>query len=200
MIRATSSRRGAIAVATLLLAGCATSDPMNSWFDSDTALTCASLREPLVVARSVNRVSVAGRDYAYLGPIDINRMGRHDYYLWIGMASTVDWAVLDETRPQAATLVLVVDGVPMDFPLAPWHPGLDALPYPLKAPVYDTFVARASLDQLERIAAANSVTVQFALDDGRGSSYELWSGRWLDWTQFTARMANPQPVRQARRE
>jgi len=200
MMRMTLAKLGGIAVAMFLVAGCATRDPMNSWFDPETALTYSALHEPLVVARSVNRVTVAGRDYAYLGPIDINRMGRRDYYLWIGMASTVDRAVLDEVGPQAASLVLVVDGVPMDFALAPWSPGLDALPYPVTTPVYDAFVARASLDQLERIAAANSVTVQFALDDGKAASYQLWNGQWLDWMRFTVRAADPQPVRQARRE
>ena len=194
------AKLGGLALLAFFASACATREPINSWFDPDTALTYAALHEPLVVARPVDRLTVAGRDYAYLGPIDINRMGRRDYYLWIGMASTVDRALLDEARPQAATLVLVVDGVPMDFPLAPWHPGLEALPYPTTTPVYATFVARASLDQLERIAAATSVMVQFALDDGKASGYELWSGQWLDWTRFTARVADPQSIRQARRE
>jgi len=196
----TFEKPAGLVVALLLTTGCVTSDPMTSWFDPETALNYAAMHEPLVVARSVNRVTVAGRDYAYLGPIDINRMGRRDYYLWIGMASTVDRALLDEDRPQAATLVIEVDGVPMDFPLAPWNPGLDALPYPASTPVYETFVARASLDQIDRIASAASVKVLFALDDGTASSYELWSGQWLDWTRFTARAADPQAIRQARRE
>lgn len=189
-----------LAVVILMVTGCAAREPLNSWFDTDSALTYSALHEPLVLARPVNRVTVAGRDYAYLGPIDINRMGRRDYYLWIGMASTVDRALLDEARPQAANLVLIVDGVPMDFPLAPWNSGLEALPYPVTTPVYEAFVARASLDQIKRIAAAESVGVQFALDDGHASTYDLWSGNWLDWSSFTDRVEDPRPVRQARRE
>lgn len=189
-----------LAAVILLVTGCASREPLNSWFDTDTALTYAAMHEPLVVARPVNRVTVAGRDYAYLGPIDINRMGRRDHYLWIGMASTVDRALLDEAQPQAVNLVLIVDDVPMDFPLRPWNPGLEALPYPVSTPVYESFVARASLDQIDRIAAAESVSVQFALHDGRAASYDLWSGSWIDWSGFIERAEDQQPVRQARRE
>jgi hypothetical protein len=46
--------------------------------------------------------------------------------------------------------------------------------------------ARVTLDQLERIATAESIEVQIVADDGAMAGYELWDGTWADWEAFIA--------------
>ena len=175
-----------VALAGWLLFGCAANEPVNSWFDEQSALTFVALNEPVVVARAVTRVSVAGRDYAYLGPLEMNQMGRRNRYLWLGMASTVDRALVGQQRPKAAQLFLTVDGLPMVFELTPWESADSALPYPVTSPVYQSYVTRASLDQIDRVAAAQDVSVRLVMEDGFAAGYQLWDGQWLNWSLFAA--------------
>ncbi|MDJ0926940.1 MAG: hypothetical protein QNJ73_04735 [Gammaproteobacteria bacterium] len=185
-MKSLSAKYAGLAVAALLQAGCGTTDSVNSWFDEDSALTFVALNEPVVVARAVTRVSVAGRDYIYVGPLEMNQMGRRNRYLWLGMASTVDRALAGQDRPQATQLVLTVDGLPMVFTLSRWESDGGTLPYPVTAPVYQSYVTRASLDQINRIASARSVTVQLVTEDSRTVSYQPWHGEWMGWSDFVA--------------
>ena len=175
-----------LAVTVSLVMGCSTREPLNSWFDEDSALTFVALQEPVVAARPVIRVSVSGRDYAYLGPLEMNQMGRRNRYLWLGMASTVDRAFAGKARPLATQLVLDVDGLLMDFALQPWSSDSGELPYPVSTPVYQSFVTRVSMDQIDRIAAAESVSVRLVMEDGTAAGYRLWAGGWTTWSAFVA--------------
>ena len=185
-------------VVLILTAGCATREPFNSRLDAATGLTVVALHEPVTVARAADRLTVAGRDYAYLGPVEINRMGQREHYLWLGMASTVDRALVGETPPRATELILIVDGVPMRFPLSTWSPQLDTPPYAMIAPVYDSLAGRASLDQINRIAAAESLEVHIVMDVGKSAAYRWWDGSWLEWETLAAQAEHRPEVREAR--
>lgn len=173
-------------VAVTLLGACSGHEPLTTRLDEMTGVTVVSMDTPIVLARPT-RLAIAARDYAYLGPIEINRNGDREHYLWLGLASTIDRALVSDPPAQATTLALLVDGLPMNLPLTPWDEELEEQPYGGNSPVYASLSARASLDQIARIAKAESVTVHINTDAGDSFNYRLWEGEWPTWAPFSAR-------------
>jgi len=163
--------------------GCTSSEPLQSRLDESTGLTIVTIDTPVVLARPT-RLAVAARDYAYLGPVEINRMGDRTHYLWIGLASTLDRARVSAQPPQVTTLVLIVDGSPMTLPLANWDIDLEVPPYTGNTPINDSLAARATVDQIERIARADTVVVYLITKSGTSLAYRVWDGDWLRWSAF----------------
>lgn len=170
-------------VVVSLLAGCASVPETRSRLDS-SGLTVVALADAIVLAHPVRTLAAAARDYAYIGPVEINRMGQRHYLLWIGLASTIDRELVGANPPEATALVIIVDGEPMELSLAEWDMSLDLPPYDATAPVYDVLAARASLDQIGRIAAADSVELHVVQGNDVTAQYVTWHGTWASWSAF----------------
>jgi len=174
-----------LGAALLALVGCASRAPLRSQLD-EAGRTWLSAETPVALSRPAPRFSRAARDYLYLAPIEVNNGGTRSHYLWVGFGTTVDrrwpWAV----PPEAQTLLLVLDGTPLTLPLADWDAQIGAALYRPPAPTYAVRRASVSLDELARIAAATSVEAQVVTRDGAADAYQLWSGRWSDWSAFVA--------------
>lgn len=167
-----------------------TAVPLESRLDLNSGVTVQTLETPIVLARPIPRLATSARDYAYLGPVEINRMGTREYFLWIGMGSTLDRSFVGEPRPTATTLHLMLDGEPMPLPLSAWHQDIDTPPYAVGTPVHEHLHTRVSLDQLRRIARAGSIDVHIAAADMTTDRYRLWDGRWGEFAKFTYEVAN----------
>ncbi len=176
-------RNTVAAFAVFAMFACTTQTPVTSRLDS-RGLTVVALDDAIVLARPVRRLTVAARDYAYIGPVEINRMGQRDHYLWLGLASTVDRAFADVSPADAELLAILVDGQPMILPLTKWSADLDRPPYATVVPVYATLSARASLDQIQRIADATSIEVHIISNSGVAARYRMWQGAWSSWSLF----------------
>ena len=172
-------------IAGTMLSGCADNTLRTSRLDSN-GLTIVTLNDPIVLALPANQLAAAARDYAYLGPVEINRAGARSYLLWVGLASTVDRKLVDVSPADTRLLALLVDGQPVTLPLVDWMPGLDSPPYETAAPLYSTFAAHASLDQIRRIADAESVEVHFVSESGANRRYRKWQGDWSSWSLLAA--------------
>ena len=166
-----------------LLSACASEPPVVSRLDS-SGLTVITLDDALVLSRPAHGIAAVVQDYAYIGPVRVNHMGNIDNYLWIGLASTVDRAFINAQLTRTTTLALLIDGQPMLLELDEWSALLDASPYATAAPVYATYGVRASLDQIERIAAAAIVEALFVTERGEIERYRAWQGDWATWTLF----------------
>lgn len=176
------STSGLIIVATLL-AGCAASERAKSRLDS-SGLTVVTHSDAVLLARPVRTLASGARDYATIGPVEINRMGRLEHYLWIALASTIDRDLAGLEPPTPSTVLLIVDGDAMVLPVSRWPHDLDVAPYVTHAPVYATLAAPASLDQIHRIAGADSVELQLILPSQQSAVYRAWEGSWQAWTRF----------------
>ena len=177
----TSSLRCAL-LATLLVA-CTTEPPKTSRLDS-SGLTVVTLPDSIVLARPVRTLAAGARDYAYVGPVEINRMGKREYYFWIGLASTVDRDLVGLDPDDAIALALIVDGEPMILSLSEWDTRLDTPPYIPTAPVYAVLAAQTSLDQIQHVAAAESVELHVIAASDSVAHYRPWHGSWATWTAF----------------
>lgn len=189
-MRNSMKQRAVLMIIVCALTGCASSKSVQSRLDS-SGLTVVTLDEVIVLARPTRHLATVARDYVYLGPVEINRMGTLEHYVWVGMASTVDRALAVEPEPEAATLALLVDGVPMALSLLPWDKELDEPPYESSVPIYESFGARASLDQIKRIAQAESVEVHIITATGASVDYQKWQGQWSVWSGIRAPAEDP---------
>lgn len=176
---------------SLVSLGCATAPPaLESTLDSKGR---TEVRGTAIVtlAQTQPRFSEAARDYLYLAPVESNEQGTRRYYLWLGLASTVDRAWLWAEQREAATLVLVFDGLPVALPLSAWDtpPEVET-----PAPVHAVRRAQVTLDELERMTTASSIEVQITMSDGARAPFSIWRGDWTDWLPF---VAGVDPVRRA---
>jgi len=171
------------AICVVLLTGCATQSSSVSRLDS-SGLTVVTLTDAIVLARPVRTLAAGARDYAYVGPIEINRMGDRQHFLWIALASTVDRELAGLDPQHAVELVLVVDESPMVLPLVEWDTTLDHPPYNSTTPIYATLAAHTSLDQIRRIASASAVELHLVVAAGNTARYQSWQGEWTAFSEF----------------
>lgn len=177
---------GSIRIALLLIvtmSSCARTPLEHSRLDS-SGVTVVTHGKSLVLAHSLPTVAAGVRDYVYIGPVEINNMGNREYYLWVSLASTIDREFLGLSPTDASELILLVDDEPMQFPVARWRTELDTPPYFSSTPVYATLEAKTTLDQIHRIAAADSVELHLIADAKTESLYRHWNGDWAQWQKF----------------
>ena len=172
---------------TALFIGCASDPPLlDSSLDGATGWTLVTTEDPIVLARGTPRIAHSARDYVYLGPVEVNRMGLREHYLWVAMVSTVDRAPIGETPITPQSLTVLADDTPMELTLTPWGEELPTPAYETAAPPYAVMRARVSLHQVERIAQAGSVAVFLTGEDDYPLRYRVWQGRWPQWGRFAA--------------
>jgi hypothetical protein len=175
---------------SLLSFGCATSPPLESEIDSKGRTEVRSTAV-VTLARAQPRFSEAARDYLYLAPVERNEQGTRRYYLWLGLATTVDRPWVFAEPKEAETLVLVIDGLPVALPLSSWDAPPDVV---TPAPIYAVRRAQVTLDELERLTSAASIEVRVTMTDGAPAPFSIWRGEWTDWLPF---VAGVDPVRSA---
>jgi len=160
-----------------LLSGCAaTGVPFEEILDPGTGVTITRSGRPVVLYRESAGRAAYARDFVYLGPLGVNRMGDHHYYLWLGIWSTLSTGVPGEERDGFESVTLFADGEPMQLPLAGWT--ADSIG--ASRDVYQKPVASAAdayyevtLDQLRFIAGARSL--RLLASGPTAPTYELWS-------------------------
>jgi hypothetical protein len=138
----------------------------------------------MVFARIEAQYSRSARDYIYLGPAETNRQGVREYFLWVGVASTLDRGYLAPESGLPTELEITIQGEPMSFELDAWPP-----PYlsAESAAVYATPVAlrgqlasRITYDQLRLINDARPETILVRGADDRARAFSVWpsSSNW----------------------
>jgi hypothetical protein len=174
----------------LFAAGCASTQDISAsrqYLDSGTGITVTSLDSPVIFYHDDPRIAANSRDYLYVGPVALNRSGKVSYYLWFG-----NWSMIDRlagTQQENASLdgvVVFVDGKPMEMDdqiSANEKARLKQHPYSSPVESARTAYMRVSRDQINRLAAAQSVVVQI---DGpaKARTYTLWKGNVGSFASF----------------
>jgi len=174
--------RSALILSTLavaLLCGCSgTTRILQEKLDPETAVTITRSRTPLVFYGDRSYRAAYARDFVYLGPIEVNRMGRYRYYLWLGIWSTLPGVLQADQRLGFDSVTLVADGEPLPLELAGWTE--DAIG--ASTPAYTKPVASATdafyevtIDQIRLISEAHDL--RLLTSGSRASSFELWNGQ-----------------------
>jgi hypothetical protein len=184
-----------IALTSSLGAGCAHDAALIERLD-EHGVTIARDAAALVFARTESRYSRSARDYLYLGPVETDRQGVRDYYLWVGIATTLDRGFIAPTVEIPHMLYLEVQGEPIELPLRPWseplHDGAEPL-YETAVKTDTVLAARVTLQQLELFAAEPLSSIATASSGGERREYFRWEQR-QDWLDFIAALASREGV------
>lgn len=107
-----------IAVFAILSACAAGQPPVVEYLDEVTAVTITHSRTPFVM--SIDTYSDAARDYVQIGAIDVNRMGTHQNYLWLGI-SEVRYTESANGHPEGfESIVFSVGGDEFQLDVSGW--------------------------------------------------------------------------------
>ncbi len=180
-------------IITMTVVGCAsTSATINDKLDPLTGVTVTFSGTPLVMVRDNPSQAAYARNYVHLGPIQVNRSGSYQYYLWIDIWNTMQTADLSEHRDGFESIVLFADGEPLLLELSGWTPEAIGTSEPVYLkPVASTADAyyRVTADQIRLIAESRDIRLRTT-----GSSpkdFELWDDQESarnDLTEFLTRV------------
>jgi hypothetical protein len=188
MLRLPTSRSRALLSGLLVLAsGCQSAGNVIERLDGASGLTIVTDPALAVYARTETRFSRSARDYVYLGPVEVNERGRRDYFLWVGIASTIDRDFLEAESSVPDILYVDLRGAPVEFELTPWD---QRMPRLAGRRIYDPAVkpgrimaARVTRDQISLIAEGRPESVRVARADEPTIEYFLW-GDQVEWPAF----------------
>ena len=169
-------RIASIVIIFLILSSCASTAPsIGEKLDWTTGVTVTFVNTPLVLYRETPAQAAYARDYAHLGPIQVNRSGSYQYYLWIGSWATMHRSDVSEHRDGFESIVIFADSEPLVLELTGWTP--DAIgtsePTYLK-PIASSTDAyyRVTVDQIRLIAAARDIRLRTTGPSPK--EFELW--------------------------
>ncbi len=154
-------RLASLILVTQLCAGCvSTSTLVEEKLDMGTGVTVTHATAPIVLYHDNSSYAAHARDYVYLGPVEINRMGDYSYYLWLGIWSTISDAERSFQRDGFESVTVYADGEPLQLELVGWT--LESIG--VSEPVYVKPVAsaadayyRVTMDQIRLIADAREI-------------------------------------------
>ena len=192
-MRATQKTLFASLIVGVVLTGCTGGGRLEQ-LDEQSGATIVRGPAVLVYARTEPRYSRSARDYVYLGPVETNRQGVREYFLWVGVATTIDRGFIAPEAQQPVTLYVEVRGEPIELPLKAWR---ELVPTGFKRPMYSTTVpvreelaARVTLQQLALIGAASPDSVSLATGEGSGPrAFVRWDGA-ANFDEFIAAVGN----------
>ena len=156
--------------------GCASSTlPPTEKLDPKTGVTLTFSSTPMVLYRDNPSQAAFARNLVSLGPLQVNRGGRFEYFLWLGIWNTNQTASVADRRNGFDSIVLFINGEPLPLELNGWTP--DAIG--ASEPVYSQPVTSA-LDAYYRVTAdqirliANSDDIQLRTTGFTPRNFESW--------------------------
>lgn len=108
-------------VLAALLCGCATEQSaVVDRLDERTGVTVTYSRTPFVFSSGETADSFPQMDLVQVGPIEINRMGALEYYLWLGITEYRLRDLANGRPPEYESIVFNLDGEEMHLDVAGW--------------------------------------------------------------------------------
>jgi hypothetical protein len=170
---------GVLALAVQLSACSAPSSLVRETLDPVTGVTVLRATAPVVLYHDNSGYAAHARDYVYLGPVEVNRMGTYSYYLWMGIWSTIRHEDRgSEQRDGFESVTLFVNGEPLPLEFAGWTLESIGVTEPLYVkPVASAADAyyRVTIDQIRLIAEADDI--QLRAGTAKPRAYSLWESQ-----------------------
>jgi hypothetical protein len=148
----------------LVLAACGgTPALVSDRLDPLTGVTVTSVTKPLVFYRDRSAQAAYAKDYVYLGPVEVNTMGRRDYFLWLGIWGSSDSADRSKQMDNFESIVVYADGEPLNLEVKGWTPasiGLSESVYVKPVASATDGYYRVTIDQIRLMAEAQDIEIR----------------------------------------
>lgn len=162
-------------LAALVLCACGSTSPVViDRLDPTTGVTVTRSAVPLILYRDNSGYAAHARDFVYVGPLRVNRMGDYRYYLWLGIWSTIGDRDVSAQRDGFDSVVLFADGEPLRLDLAGWSDsaiGASEPAYPKPVASSADAYYLVTLDQIRLLSEARDVRLSAG---SPSASYEPW--------------------------
>jgi len=151
-------------VVALTLAACGGTTPaVSDRLDPLTGVTVTSAAKPLVFYRDRSAQAAYAKDYVYLGPVEVNNMGRRDYFIWLGIWGSSDSADRSSQMDDFESIVVYADGEPLNLEIKGWTPasiGLSESVYVKPVASATDGYYRVTIDQIRLMAEARDLEIR----------------------------------------
>lgn len=163
-------------IAALIIAGCASSGPaLREKLDPLTGVTVTYTNTPLIMYRDNSGRAAYAKNYIHLGPIQVNRGGTYQHYLWLTAWNTIDSPTPAENQDDLDSIVIFADGEPLLLDLAGRTPEAIGTSEPVYlkpvASAADAYY-RVTADQIRLIVEARDLRLRTT--GGRSREFGLW--------------------------
>ena len=165
-------------VTVLLVAACASTEPTPSVRENLVPLTGVTItfsNRPLILYRDNSGRAAYAKDYLHMGPVQVNRSGTYQYYLWMAGWSTMQSASSLEQLESLESIVIFADGEPLLLDLAGRTPGAIGASEPVylkpTASAVEAYY-RVTADQIRLIAEAGEISLRTS--EAYPREYGLW--------------------------
>jgi hypothetical protein len=149
--------------------------------DEDTGVTVGSLQKPIEFVQIGVLALNKHASFAYLGPVEWDRMGAISYGLWLHVAPGNDRPVAEIVTP--GTVDLLLDGQPLVLATMP-APKLGQEPYTPAVPWGQTAVFGVTVPQLRQLAQAKQLILRFRGVDGTPVDFLPSAATTADFASF----------------
>jgi len=162
----------------IYLSACASLDrsAILQGLEEDSGATVTRLRAPMVLFKDELLRAAHAHDFVAIGPLEINRLGARRYQLWLSVWSTIDRQGEGEESSDWSSLLLVLDGEPMEISGGRKQAPEDVAAYGYLPP--EKWAAQwyypVTRDQLQRIVGAAEIQLTTPLLDQLGRYYLPW--------------------------
>lgn len=181
MNRLISAKDLCILLTAIIIAGCASTLPIvREKLDPLTGVTVTFSNTPLIMYRDDSGRAAFARNYIHMGPVQVNRSGSYQYYLWLGAWNTMQSVGPTDHRESLESIVLFVDGEPMSLDLVGWTPEAIGVSEPVYLkPVASSVDAyyRVTADQIRLIAQSTDLTLRTSGANSR--EFSPWDNQQL---------------------
>ncbi len=169
----------AIVLLALVTGGCSTDSALvRDQMDPATSVNISYSQTPMVFYRDVSGRAAYARNFVHMAPLEVNRSGDYQYYLWLGIWNTMADAQSEQSRDGFESIVVFADGEPLPLEIAGWTVAAIGASKPVYlkpvASAADAYYA-VTVDQLRLIAEAREVRLKTT--GARNESYEPWDNQ-----------------------
>ncbi len=193
----------AVVVSASLVASCGTAGPgrrAGEYLDGATGATITRVEQPFVLFSEDPARAANARDYISAAPLAVNQSGKHSWWLWLALWSTIDRGVSsgDARLADVAAIQLIVDGEPMELDLGTQVdriPGVTDVPYAAPVATARTFMLPLTGSQVTRLGRGTRIVIRTELTGGTALLWEPWigSGNWTGFAELAAAVPGGTP-------
>lgn len=171
-----------------LLVSCASSSQViGEKLDPLTSATMTFSSTTMVMYRDDPGHAAQARNFVSLGPLEVNRRGSYQYFLWLGIWNTNHTVSIEDRRNGFESIVIFVDGEPLQLELSGWTPAaIGASEHVYPKPVASALDAyyRLTADQIRLITESKDIQLRTTGFSPR--AFESWDDQLAARASFQA--------------